>query len=110
MIYDRYVAAWENLDVEDYLACCHEDYEMTFHSTRKVLTLADFDTDQLASWMVSSKSESKRLIYENDDILVEHKITLHKEGNRTATLMVHLKKDGLLWRTETGVTPLPPKK
>ena len=38
MIYDRYVAAWENLDVEDYLACCHEDYEMTFHSTGKVLT------------------------------------------------------------------------
>jgi ketosteroid isomerase-like protein len=32
MIYERYVAAWENLDVEDYLACCHEDYEMTFHS------------------------------------------------------------------------------
>ena len=40
MIYDRYVAAWENLDVEDYLACCHEDYEMTFHSTGKALTLA----------------------------------------------------------------------
>ena len=58
---------------------------------------------------ISSKSESKRLIYENDDILVEHKITLHEDGNRTATLMVHLKKDGLLWRTETGVTPLPPK-
>ena len=110
MIYDRYGVACENLDVEDCLACCHEDYDMTFHATGKVLMLADFNTDQLVSGMVSSKSESKRLIYENDDILAEHKITFHKEGNCTATLMIHLKKDGLLWRTETGVTPLSPKK
>ena len=109
MIYDDYFTAWDILDIDGYLACIHEDCEITFHAKGEVMRLEEFSS-QLGSMMVSSKSESKRLIYENDDILVEHKITLHKEGNRTATLMVHLKKDGLLWRTETGMTPLPPKK
>ena len=41
MIYERYVTAWENLDVEGYLACYHEDYEITCHSTGKVMRLED---------------------------------------------------------------------
>ena len=47
------------------------------------------------------------MIYENEDILVEHRISTYTDGERSATMLVHLKKDGLLWRTETGVTPLP---
>ena len=46
---------------------------------------------------------------ENEDILVEHRISTYTDGERSATMLVHLKKDGLLWRTETGVTPLPQK-
>ena len=49
------------------------------------------------------------LIDENEDILVEHRISTYTHGERSATMLVHLKKDGLLWRTETGVTPLPEK-
>ena len=73
MIYDRYVKAWENLDVEGYLACHHEDYEILFHSTGKVMRLKDF-SGQIGSWMVASKFENRRLIYENEDILFTHNI------------------------------------
>ena len=86
----------------------HDDYQMVFHSTGKILRLEDFDTDQLARWMASTTRESARCIYENEDISVEHKISTYTGGEKSATILVHLKKDGLLWRTETGVTPLPP--
>ncbi|MDC1494441.1 hypothetical protein N8093_01290, partial [Planktomarina temperata] len=47
-----------------------------------------------------------RCIYENDDIIVAHNITDFPNGTTDAVMMVHLKKDGLIWRTETGSTPL----
>ena len=42
----------------------------------------------------------------NEDILVMHSITHFPNNTSDAVMMVHLKKDGLLWRTETGSTPL----
>jgi len=62
--------------------------------------------DQLARWMISTTRESARCIYENEDILVEHRVSTYTDGERSATMLVHLKKDGLLWRTETGSTPV----
>ncbi len=82
---------------------------MIFHSTGKRLRLEDFDMDQLARWMIPTKRESARFVYENEDILVEHRISTYTDGERSATMLVHRKNDGLLWRTETGVTPLSKK-
>ena len=42
----------------------------------------------------------------NEEVLVEHRIVTYGSGDREALMLVHLKKDGLLWRTETGATPL----
>ena len=81
MIYDRYVKAWENFDVKGYLACYHEDYEITFHSTGKVMRLEDF-SDQIGSWMVASKFKNRNLIYEYKDILVTHNIATFCNGSR----------------------------
>ena len=46
-------------------------------------------------------------VFENDDIIVAHNITDFPNGTTDAVMMVHLKKDGLIWRTETGSTPIP---
>ena len=43
--------------------------------------------------------------WKNKDILVTHNIAI-ENGSREAILQSHRKKDGLLWRTETGATPL----
>ena len=48
----------------------------------------------------------QRCIYENDDILVQHMKPHYSNGTKDATMHVSLKRDGLLWRTETGVTPI----
>mgnify|MGYP006066429565 CR=1 FL=1 len=61
---------WNTQDIAGYFSCLHEDYQMIFHSTGKILRLEDFDMDQLARWMISTTRESARCVYENDDILV----------------------------------------
>ena len=108
MICDEYFTAWDNLDIDGYLACIHEDYEITFHATGKVMRLEEFSS-QIVSMMVSAKFENRRLIYENEDILVTHSKTTFGDGSREAVLQSTLKKDGLLWRAETGATPLSQK-
>ena len=57
--------------------------------------------------MNSTDYEDRWCIYENEDVLVEHRVAKFPNGDREAVLLVHLKKDGLLFRTETGATPLP---
>ena len=59
--------------------------------------------------MQSTEYKDRRCIYENEDILVEHRVANFSSEDREAVLLVHLKKDGLLFRTETGATPLPSK-
>ena len=53
-------------------------------------------------------SENRRLIYENDDIVVSHSI-LDGPSGRNAVMLVRLVKDGKFIRAETGTTPLPAK-
>ena len=63
--------------------------------------------NQIDNWMVKGNFEQHRCIYENDDILVTHNITTLGNGSREAILQSIPKKDVLLWRGETGATPLP---
>ena len=53
-------------------------------------------------------SEARRLIYENDEIIVSHSI-LDGPTGRNAVMLVRLVKDGKIIRAETGMTPLPVK-
>ena len=61
---------------------------------------------QIGNWMVTGKFEKHRCLYENEGILVTHNIGSFENGSREVILQSHRKKDGLLWRTETGTTPL----
>ena len=56
------------------------------------------------------KLEERRLIYENEDIIVCHNIAKFSNGSSEVVLKSHLKKDGLLWRSETFSMQLPLKK
>ncbi len=63
----------------------------------------------MMEWMVATNVEKHRCIYENDDIIVEHQIINYGLGYREALMLVNQLKDGLMWRTESGATPLPKK-
>ena len=49
--------------------------------------------------------ENRRLIYENNEIIVSHSI-LDGPMGRNAVMVVRLVKDGKISRAETGSTPL----
>ena len=53
----------------------------------------------------NTASEGRRLIYENDEIIVSHSI-LDGPTGRNAVMLVRLVKDGKIIRAETGMTPL----
>ena len=51
-------------------------------------------------------SQNRRLVYDNDDIVISHS-TLDGLSGRNAVMLVRLVKDGKFIRSETGNTPLP---
>ena len=84
----------------------HDDWEFKFHSSGHVMKSGDVSDEQLASMLQNNINENSRCVYENDDILVQHSVVTFPSGDKEAVLMVSQKKDGLIWRTETGATPL----
>ena len=105
MVYEKFVGTWKNKDIEAYLEWFHEDWQITFHSTGRIMRLEEL-SDQIGNWMVKGRFEKHHCLYENEDILVTHNIATFENGSREAILQSHRKKDRLLWRTETGATPL----
>jgi hypothetical protein len=106
-LFDKLVKSWNEQDVQTYRSCFHEDWQFTFHSSGKVITRADDSPkEEMKEFMKNMKRENPRCLYENDDILVVHDFITFASGDREAVMMVHLKKDGLLWRTESGATTL----
>ena len=106
MIYDKWVKSWNEADVTAYKALHHEDWEFKFHSTGNIMRTGDMSDEQLESMMKNNVNENMSCIYENNDILVVHSFATFPSGDKEDVLMVHQKKDGLLWRTETGATPI----
>jgi hypothetical protein len=50
--------------------------------------------------------KNRRCIYENDKILVIHQFNEFVSGDKEALMITVLKKDGLMWRMETGATEI----
>ena len=62
--------------------------------------------EQIKFMMQNFKSVKERCIYEDDKVLVEHPHTTCPDGTKETVMAVHMKKDELLQRTETGATPV----
>ena len=106
-LYDRMTNAKEDRDISAFNSCYHEDWEFKFHSPGCIVRRGDNTDEQtLERWDIF-KVKSDRCLYENEDILVTHSIVHFSNGSTDAVMMVHMKKDGLLWRTETGPPPMP---
>merc|ERR1711991_849836 len=50
--------------------------------------------------------ESSRLVYENDEILVDHSFMSYPDNSREAVMLVAMIKDGKIIKMETGATLL----
>ena len=107
MLYNIMAKAKADRDIEAFNRCYHDDWEFKFHSSGRIVRRGDNTDEQTLERWDTFKIENGCCLYENEDILVTHSIVHFPNGSTDAVMMVHMKKDGLLWRTETGSTPMP---
>ncbi len=106
-IIDRMQAALRDRDAEAYLALYDDGAVFVRHQSGTEMSKAQFA--ELIRRMMASDAMTmgeRRLIYENDDILVTHAVNDYPDGSREAVLMAMTLKDGRVVRVETGATPL----
>ena len=99
--------AQNNQDIKTYNEVVSEDYVWVKHSTGE-----EIPRDELSKWLISPdapKTESSRIIYENDEIGVAHYFISFKDSSRQAVLVVYIIKDGKIIRSETGATNITKK-
>ena len=93
----------DNASLQDIL---HDDYKFTMHSSGNVLS-----KDDVIQWAMSGdiNREKVRIIYENDEIGVEHSFVTFEDGNTQAVMGVYKYQDGKIISFETGATNIPKK-
>ena len=82
----------------------HDDYKFTMHASGNVLGKAD-----VIKWAMSGdiNKDKVRILYENDEIGVEHSFVTFNDGNTEAVMAVYKYKDGKVISLETGATKIP---
>ena len=100
----KYNKALEEKDEAGMNEILHDDYKFTMHSSGNVLTKSD-----VIAWAMSDdiNRDKVRVIYENDEIGVEHSFVTFKDGNIQAVMAVLKYKDGKVIEFETGATNMP---
>ena len=104
-IVQKLIDAQDNQDLKAYNEVVSENYVWVKHSTGE-----EIPRDELSKWLISPdapKTESCRIIYENNEIGVAHYFISFKDGSRQAVLVVYIIKDGKIIRSETGATNMP---
>ena len=96
--------AQEKKDLEKINEILSEDYVWVQHSTGKHIPRDDVNKFIMSG--EGPKTESQRIIYENDEIGVGHFFVSFEDGSRQAVLAVYIIKDGKIIRSETGATTL----
>jgi len=105
-LFDTLLKSWNEQDVQTYRSFFRDDWEMTYLSTGKVITRADDSPEEeMREFMKKFFRDNSRCVYENDDILITSDNMTNDSGDTAVVTMIHLKKDGLIWRTEMGETP-----
>ena len=103
-ILTKYSEAFMNKDEDSMNDILHDDYKFTMHASGNVLSKQD-----VISWAMSDdiNREKVRIIYENDEIGIEHSFVTFNDGNTQAVMAVFKFKDGQIISLETGATNMP---
>ena len=100
----KYNAAMEAKDEAAMNEILHDDYKFTMHVSGNVLGKAD-----VIKWAMSGdiNRDKIRVIFENDEIGVEHAFVSFNDGNTEAVMAVFKYQDGKMISLETGATKIP---
>ena len=100
----KYNAAMDNKDEAAMNEILHDDYKFTMHASGNVLGKTD-----VIKWAMSGdiKRDKIRVLFENEEIGVEHSIVSFNDGNTEAVMAVFKYQDGKMISLETGATKIP---
>ena len=103
-ILKKWGKAIEARDEDAMNECLHDDYKFTLHSAGKVLSKSE-----VIAWAMSGdiNREKVRILFENDDVGVEHAFVSFEDGNKQAVLAFCTFKEGKIYTLETGASNLP---
>ena len=103
-ILEKYNKALETKDEAAMNEIIHDDYKFTMHASGKTLSKSD-----VIKWGMSGdiNRDKVRIIYENDEIGVEHSFVTFNDGNTEAVMGVFKFQDGKIISFETGDTKIP---
>lgn len=106
-IFNKLQHAIQNRNAQLFLDTLDDDFEFVRHQTGTSMNKSEM-AEMLPEMMKNDvlKSDDHRLIYENDDILVEHYVMDFPDGSKEAVLGVNMLRNGKIIRLETGATPL----
>jgi ketosteroid isomerase-like protein len=101
---EKYNQVFMNKDEAGMNEVLHDDYTFTMHASGNILNKQD-----VVKWAMSDdiNREKVRILYENDEIGVEHSFVTFSDGNRQAVMAVFKIKDGKIFSLETGATNMP---
>ena len=99
----KYNKAMEDKDETALRDIIHDDYTFTMHKTGNVLK-----KDDVVKWAMSGdiSRDKVRILYENDEVGVEHAFVTFLDGNTQAVLAFLTYKDGKIFTAETGASNL----
>tara|TARA_B110000444_G_scaffold260037_1_gene305650 strand:- start:653 stop:973 length:321 start_codon:yes stop_codon:yes gene_type:complete len=102
-ILEKWDEALEMNDEPSMNECLRNDCAFTNYSQGKVLSKSE-----VISWAMSGdiKREKVRLLYENDEVGVEHSMVTFSDENKQAVLAFFTFKDGKIHTAETGASNL----
>ena len=106
MLYEKMFSSIKNQDTDLFWNLFHDDYEFLIHSTNTIVKKNETSINRIIQLMTELEIESRRCIFENDEILIYHVIGSYPDGTREAVLTSCLLKDGRIWRQENGATRL----
>ena len=103
-IMENYSNAMKNKDESAMNEILHDDFKFTMHKSGNTLGKAD-----VIKWAMSGdiKRDKIRVIFENDEIGVEHSFVSFNDGNTEAVMAVFKYQDGKMISLETGATKIP---
>ena len=102
-ILQKYSEAFESKNENEINDCLHDDYAFTNYSQGKV-----FNKSEVIKWAMSGdiKREKVRILYENEEVGVEHSFVSFEDGNKQAVLAFFTFKDAKIHTLETGATSI----
>ena len=107
-LFSQWKDAMERRDIDAAAACLHPDYTFVRHQAGTVMSRSDMLG--MMQGMFSNEAvvrHSHECVYENAEALVERTVIDFPNGTREPVLSFTALKDGLMYQSQTGATPIP---